>query len=58
VSSVLPFPCPYPHRFTIDVMAQGVGQNHPDEGSAEGQVRQSWRLAATGTEKLKLQDHW
>jgi hypothetical protein len=29
VSSVLPFPCPYPHGFTIDVMAQGGASGSP-----------------------------
>lgn len=29
VSSVLPFPCPYPHGFTIDVMAQGGSSGSP-----------------------------
>jgi Trypsin-like peptidase domain len=29
VSSVLPFPCPYPHGFTIDVMSQGGSSGSP-----------------------------
>lgn len=29
VSSVLPFPCPYPHGFTIDTMAQGGASGSP-----------------------------
>lgn len=29
VSSVLPFPCPYPHGFTIDIMAQGGASGSP-----------------------------
>lgn len=29
VSSVLPFPCPYPHGFTIDIMSQGGASGSP-----------------------------
>ncbi len=29
ISSVLPFPCPYPHGFTIDIMSQGGASGSP-----------------------------
>jgi hypothetical protein len=29
VSNLLPFPCPYPHGFTIDIMAQGGSSGSP-----------------------------
>lgn len=40
ISSVLPFPCPYPHGFTIDIMSQGGASGSPiflhDEPKAVG----------------------
>jgi hypothetical protein len=29
ISSVLPFPCPHPHGFTVDIMAQGGASGSP-----------------------------